>query len=155
MLEKVIQLLEANRWKYQLEDDRSTVIFGIQANFGTIDCYIRIMEETGLFTMISFCMFEIDDDKVDNFNEFTRYVNFGLFTGCFEFDEAKKQMRFRTNFFFDKENLPSLKLLHRSIMSHLLTIDNYFPAMMSLLFTDMTPEEALKEVEKMPLLSLN
>lgn len=155
MFERIIQFLQVNNWKYQEEQNKSTVIFGIQANFGTIDCYLHVSDDNGLVSIILFCMFEIYDEKKQDFIEFTNLLNFGLFTGVFEYDEIKNCIRFRTNFFYEKNNPISYVLLQRYILSNLMTVDYYFPAMMSLLFTDISPKQAINEIERLPLISFN
>jgi len=55
MYEKVIQLLRSNNWKFQVEKENESVLVGISANYGNIDCYITTDDVKGCFSCISFC----------------------------------------------------------------------------------------------------
>jgi len=155
MYNLIIALLNAKKWHYQVEKENSSVLFGVSANYGNIDCYLNIDDEKGIFSCISFCHCFVFTDKYTEITEFITRANFGLISGNFEFDLDSGILRFKTTFYYDKKNEVSMKLLEKYIYTNLYTIDTYTPALMSLAYTDITALEAVAEVENNVRLYLN
>jgi len=86
--------------------------------------------------------------------EFITRANLGLTSGNFEFDLESGRLRFKTTFFYD-EIIPSKKVLEKYLLTNLYTLDIYTPALMSLLFTDITVKQAIAEVEDLAKSGLN
>jgi len=154
LYEKIIHLLRLRNWKYQVEKENSSLLLGVSANYGNIDCYITTDDRKGFFSCISFCHCYIFAEKYNDVIEFISLANLGLNSGSFEFESETGRLRFKTTFYYD-EIVPSQKILEKYILTNLYTLDLYTPALMSLVYSEISAKQAIAEVEEMTKSGLN
>ena len=72
-------------------------------------------------------------------------VNHGMILGNFEMDYADGEVRYKTSAYLE-EITPSKDLFHTLVYTNLLVMDKYLPAIMSVIYAGMTPEQAIAHV---------
>jgi len=74
-------------------------------------------------------------------------INYSLIYGNFEMDFSDGEVRYRTSVDVAGGQLTD-EMIQALICANLFTVDRFHPAIMSLLWNDLTPEEALALVEE-------
>jgi len=73
-------------------------------------------------------------------------ANYGLILGNFEMDFRDGEIRYKTSILVDYEL--SAVVIKKLVYTNLSTIDDYFPGFMKIIYGNISPEEALNQVEK-------
>ena len=76
-------------------------------------------------------------------------INYGLTIGTFEMDFSDGEIRYRTGVDVTGGELAP-EMLGSLIAATVGTVDRYHPAIMSFLWNDMTPEDAVAMIEEAP-----
>ena len=78
--------------------------------------------------------------------EFLTRANYGLIIGNFEMDLTDGEVRYKTGIDVEGDRL-SAALVKNLVYANVLTMDQYLPGIMRLIYADVSPAEAIVQVE--------
>lgn len=146
IFDAVTEVLRADGWSFSQLEGKTTLIMSANGTHGMYTVYIQAREEHE--QVILYAMYGVkapEHRRVEAMEYFTR-ANYGLVIGNFELDLRDGEVRYKTSLDVEGESLtPGLiKLL---LSANLATADRYLPGFMLLLYGNVTPADAIKEVE--------
>jgi hypothetical protein len=78
--------------------------------------------------------------------EFIARANFGMIIGNFELDFTDGEIRYKTSIDVEGANLTFLQI-KRLVYANVMMMDQYLPGIMSLLDSDVSPKDAIAQIE--------
>jgi hypothetical protein len=79
--------------------------------------------------------------------EFLTRANYGLLLGNFEMDFNDGEVRYKTSIVAGDNEL-DFPVIKRMVYSNLSTIDDYFPAIMKVIYGGISAKEAIREIKE-------
>lgn len=135
-----------DEWPYQLMEDPQVVRTGFRGDNGQWVCFVRVIEELDRLVFYSVLPVHASEEKLGIMAEFVTRANFGLLIGNFEMDYTDGELRYKTS--VDVEgNKIGIAMVRNLAYANVLTVDDYLPGIMNVLFSEMTPEEAVARIE--------
>lgn len=149
ILETVIDFLEEDAWPFTRLDDWPGVRTGFRGESGEWICYARAKEDQEQFLFYSICPVNVPEDKRAAMADFLTRANYGLLIGNFEMDLSDGEIRYKTSIDVEGDRL-SVALVRNMVYANVLTMDQYLSAMMSVIYSDVSPAQAIARVEGSP-----
>lgn len=145
----VKEYLEENDWHYSFDEERGMFEFGLEVGgkVQKIKYLISVAESDML--ILGICPFgaDRDDEKMmAQMSEFICRANFGLKSGCFEFDFRDGEIRYKS--FIDcDEVLPSTAVVGNSIYCTAAMYKRYGAGFTSIIFAGSSAKDAIAMCE--------
>lgn len=136
-----------NNQQWQFTQDENIFIFGISGENGKFQCILDYAEADKRFVFISVCGAYAPQDCIMSMLELLNEINSRLFFGTFDMNMDKGEIKFKTNLALN-HILLSAGLVAEMIMTNVMTMDTYLPAIIGLIFEDISVYEALQRLEK-------
>ena len=133
-------------WKFaQLEGQPSLLmtVTGKNANF---ICYAKAREEQEQFIFYSVYPVKAPVEKRFLVAEYIARANYGLVIGNLELDMSDGEVRYKTSIDVEGAQLTS-SLIRQLVYTNLSTADRYYPGFASLVYANISPEQAVAQVE--------
>jgi hypothetical protein len=146
LLETALSFFERDGWPIWPLEDQTAFSTRYAGENGRFNCLARVREEQSQFLFYSTCPVNVPEDKRAAMAEFITRANYGLILGNFEMDYRDGEVRFKTSIDVEGGELTD-GMLRNLTYANVLTMDRYLPGMMTLLYGDATPEEAIAKVE--------
>lgn len=146
ILEVVAKFLAADDWAYTLVEGRTAYKTAFEGRHGHFACYAQERPEQAQFVFYSVFPVRVPADQLADAAEFITRANYGLVIGNFEMDFTDGEVRYKTS--VDVEGIDLAEpLVRHLIYANVLTMDKYLPGLLRVLYGELTPLEALTEVE--------
>lgn len=146
LFDVVKNFVEEDDWPHQQIEDRPILRTGFSSDAGQWACYAHVREEQEQFVFYSVFPFAIPAEKRPAITEYITRANYGLLLGNFEMDLDDGDLRYKTS--IDVEGAELTPALVRSLMyANVMTMSSYFPGLMNLLYSDISPTEAIAKAE--------
>jgi len=142
----VKDFLKSQNWQYSEIEGKSLILFGINGENGNFQCIADIIEETSEFIFFSICGSNVPIEKRSEIIELLNQINFRILLGNFVMDPEDGEIRFRTSVNYNSIT-PSIKFVENIIMPNIITVDSCLPAIMGILFSNISISDALKLIE--------
>jgi hypothetical protein len=142
----VVDYLTEDDWKYTVLDGESTLMLSFRGQSGSWQCFGRADEEKECFSFYSVLPPHAVEEKRPAVAEFINRANYGLIIGNFEMDYRDGQMRYKTSIDVEGGELTP-KMIENIIYSNLMTMDDYFPGFMEVMYGDRDPAQVIEEIE--------
>ncbi len=142
----VVDYLTEDDWKFTVLEGDGALVLSFRGKSGSWQCYGRADEEKECFSFYSILPPHAAEEKKPAVAEFITRANYGLIIGNFEMDFRDGQVRYKTSIDIEGGELTS-KLIENVIYANLTTMDDYFPGLMSVMYGDKDPAEAIEEIE--------
>ncbi|MBD2561276.1 MULTISPECIES: type III secretion system chaperone family protein [Nostoc] len=146
MFETVIKFFEEDNWLFEKLEGESALGMGFQGDNGEWSCYALVREEQKQFIFYSVSPLETPKEKRFQVAEFLTRANYGMMVGNFELDFADGEVRYKTSVEAEVTNLNSA-LIKTMVYTNLRMMDKYLPVLMSVIDGDLSPTEAIAQVE--------
>jgi hypothetical protein len=147
LLQAAVSFLDDEGWHPQVIEEEATVRSGFAGSNGNFVCYGHGMEETEQFVFYSVGPVPVPPGKRQAMAELLTRINSGLVLGSFEMDFDDGEVRFKTAIDVeDAELTPAL--LRGVIYGNVFPMDVYLPAILSLVYSETTPLQALALVNE-------
>ncbi len=117
-----------------------------QGENGQWMCLVKVREEQEQLIFYSISPVKVAENKRLVMAEFLSRANFGLSIGNFELNFADGQIRYKTSI-AAKGNGVNSALIGQLIFANLLTMDEYLPGIMSIIYTELSAVEAIAQIE--------
>ncbi len=147
LFEAVVQFFEDDDWKFMEVAPGQALRLGVSGRNGEYDCYAIVNEERETFRFMSQIPIKVPENQRVLMAEFLTRANYGLTIGNFEMDFTDGEIRYKTSIDVEGDRLTSA-LVGNLVNVNILTIDQYFPGMMKVMYGGLSPEEAIAAIEE-------
>jgi hypothetical protein len=146
MFDVINKFFTDNEWYFMRLDDRPVLQMGFQGKNGKWTCYASVDEEQRIFFFYSVCPIVIPEENRPAVAEFTTRANYGMKIGNFELDYNDGEVRYKTS--VDVDNVPFVpQLISNMVYANVWTMDRYLPGILSVVYGNTLPQEAIAKVE--------
>ena len=104
------------------------------------------MREQQQFVFYSICPVNAPENKRLAVAEFITRANSGMIIGHFELDFTEGQIRYKTSIDVEDDSLCSA-LIKRLVYANVMMMDAYLPGIMSVIYGEVTPLDAIAQIE--------
>ncbi|MGQ4649280.1 YbjN domain-containing protein [Lyngbya aestuarii] len=145
--EAMVNFFKEDDWPFSQIDGQPVLSMGFEGENGQWICYAKTREQEEQFVFYSVTPFQVAENKRQNVAEFLTRVNYGLIIGNFELNFDNGEVRYKTSINIEENGLNS-QLIDQLVYANIVTMDKYLPRLMSVIYADVTPSEAISQVER-------
>jgi hypothetical protein len=144
LLNEVAGFLELADLQYEVEADDNSIYLGLGLDTGNYRMMLSISDDSDLRRVLLYLSLPLNAPEAKRFAalDVINRINFDLATGCFEMDPADGKIRFRSGFSLGDATVTA-DMFNALLGNCVNVIDTYVPKIMSVLFGNFTPEDAL------------
>jgi hypothetical protein len=142
----VVDYLTDDDWKYTVLDGETALMLSFRGRSGSWQCFARADEEKECFSFYSVLPPHTAEEKRAAIAEFINRANYGLIVGNFEIDYRDGQVRYKTSIDIEGGELTP-KMIENLVYANLMTMDDYFPGFMEVLYGDKEPARVIEDIE--------
>ena len=146
LMDVVLRFFQEERWNFQKTNDRPVIRAGFHGDRGTWVCYARVDEEQRRFLFHSLMGLNIAPLYRPAVLEYLNRVNYRLLIGSFEMDMERGDVRFRTGVEVPEGEL-SVAMVRSLVYANVRAMDYYFPGVIAVMNSGLSPMAALARVE--------
>ena len=146
IFEAVINFFKENNWLFFQMEQEPALQMSFQGENGQWMCLVKVREEQEQLIFYSISPVKVAENKRLVMAEFLSRANFGLSIGNFELNFADGEIRYKTSI-AAKGNGVNSALIGQLIFANLLTMDEYLPGIMSIIYTELSAVEAIAQIE--------
>jgi len=146
ILDAAMSFFKEDGWSFTQLEDQPILKLGFQGESGQWPCYAQAREELAQLLFYSVCPVKAPENRRIAVAEFLTRANYGLYIGNFELDMTDGEIRYKTS--IDVEgSLLSPALVKPLVYANVLMMDRYLPGIMSVIYGNMPPAEAVAKAE--------
>ena len=134
-------------WKFEKDEDRDVIKTGVNAGNASFRLLIYSFEDKDLFTVYVVQDNNIPETKRLAVAEFIARANYGLNLGNFDMDMDDGELGYKVSIDVEKGAL-STDMVGNMVGAGVTTMDKYYPGLMAVLFGNVSPAEAILQIEK-------
>ncbi|MGC9525950.1 MAG: YbjN domain-containing protein [Limnospira sp.] len=142
LFDVLIEFLTEDGWVYKEIEHRRVLALGIEGKNGRFDCYAIAREEEKQITVYSIFPVKVPDYKRPHIATFVTRVNYGTIIGNFELNFYDGEIRYKTSLDVEGDRLTPALVKHL-IYTNVTTMDKFLPGIMSIIYGNISPEEAI------------
>ena len=146
LLRTAITFFQTDGWSLSHIEEQTAIQTAFQGDNGQWNCYAQAREEQEQFVFYSVFPAAAPEDRRLAVAEFLTRANYGLVIGNFEMDFTDGEIRYKTGVDIEGDRL-SPALVRQLVYANVLTMDRYLPGIMSVLYGDVSPAEAIAQIE--------
>jgi hypothetical protein len=148
LLQATADFLTSDSWAFEQLPERPILRMPFQGKSGRWTCYaqVRVTREVEQLLFYSVLPLNIPEDKRLAVAEFLTRANYGMALGNFELDFSDGEVRYKTSVDATDVELTT-DTLRPMIYTNVLMMDKYMPGIMSVMYADVSPAEAVKQIE--------
>ncbi len=135
-----------DEWYFLQMDNQPILQMTFQGKNGKWSCYAQVKEDQQIFFFYSVSPVNIPEEKRTAAAEFITRANYGLKIGNFEMDYSDGELRYKTSLDVENDRLTTA-LVSNLVYANLWTMDRYLPGILSVVYGDVSPVEAVERVE--------
>ena len=146
LFETVQKFFTDDEWYFMQLDNQTILQMGFQGRNGKWSCYAQVNDEQKLFFFYSVCPVNVPEDKRPLIAEFITRANYGIKIGNFELDFDDGEVRYKTSIDVENDDLTPA-LISNHVYANIWTMDRYLPGIMSVVYSDEEPIDAIQKIE--------
>jgi hypothetical protein len=146
ILDTAISFFQQDEWSFTQLEDQPILRLGFQGENGQWSCYAQAREEHAQLLFYSVCPVNVPEDRRMAVAEFLTWANYGLFIGNFELDMTDGEIRYKTSIDVEGDRL-SPALVKPLVYTNVMMMDRYLPGIMSVIYGNVAPAEAVAKAE--------
>ena len=146
LFKSLVDFFEKDEWSFDEVESGKSLRLKVELENANYTCYASVNDEDNTFIFYSISPVKMPKNKYLLVAEFLARANYGLILGNFEMDFRDGEIRYKTSILVDYEL--SAVVIKKLVYTNLSTIDDYFPGFMKIIYGNISPEEALNQVEK-------
>lgn len=143
---EMINFFQADDWPFVELPVQPALQIPFQGENGRWNCYARTRSEQNQFVFYSICPVNAPENKRQAIAEFITRANSGMMIGNFELDFNDGEISYKTSIDVEGDRL-SFALIQRVVYANVTMMDEYLPGMMSVIYGNVSPEEAIAQIE--------
>lgn len=142
----VTEFLESVNLKHSVDEENGIIRFGINGENGSFNLLIDVQPEREMIKCYSVVPINVPVAKRSEIAEYLTRANYGLHFGNFELDFSDGEVRFKTSMNTDG-NAANPSVIRHLVLSNINITDDYLKGLMRVLYADLSPEQAIDEIE--------
>ena len=142
----IVKFFTEDNWSFTKLKKQSALRLSFKGKNERCDCYAQAREEQQQFIFYSVCPTQVPKPKRRAVGEFLSRVNYGQIIGNFELDFIDGEIRYKTSICVNKNSLTSEEIKDL-VYINVMMMDRYLPGIRFVMSGDMSPEEAIAEIE--------
>jgi hypothetical protein len=146
LLDVVLRFFVEEQWNFKKIDQKPVIRAGFRGEHGTWVCYATVEEDHRRILFHSYMGMNIPFEYRAQVVEYLNRVNYCLALGNFEMDMETGDVRFRTSLEAPEGDL-GLAFIRAMAYGNVHTMDHYFPGIVAVMNSGLSPEAALARVE--------
>ncbi len=146
VFDKMVQFFKDDEWKFRQLEDRPILQLGFSGRNGSWMCYAQAKNEQQRFIFYSVLEAKASPEKRPAVAEFLTRANYGLVLGNFEMDYSDGEIRYKTSIDVEGGDLTH-EMIKTLVYTNVLMMDKYLPGIMSVMYANVPPEQAIASVE--------
>ncbi|MEH2215332.1 YbjN domain-containing protein [Nostoc sp.] len=146
LFEEIINFFQADDWPFVQLLGQPALQISFQGENGKWNCYARTRSEQNQFVFYSICPVNAPENKRLAVAEFLTRANCGMMIGNFELDFTDGEISYKTSIDVEGDRL-SFALIQRVVYANVTMMDEYLPGIMSVIYGNVSPEEAIAKIE--------
>jgi hypothetical protein len=148
LLNAAMEFFRSDDWAFERLSDRSALRLPFQGRNGKWSClaHARVTAALEQLLFYSVLSLNVPDEKRQAVAEFITRANYAMAIGNFEMDFSDGEVRFKTSLDATDVELTA-DLIRPLVYVNCLMMDKYLPGILSVLFADVPPAEAVKQIE--------
>jgi hypothetical protein len=147
--EEMLNFFTEDDWPFTKIKGEPVLLTAFQGENGKWTCYAKAREEQEQFVFYSICSINVPENKRLAVAEFLTRANTGMIIGNFELDFASGEICYKTSIDV-KGDLLSFALIKQLVYANVLMMDKYLPGIKSVIEGDVSPEDAITQIEGQP-----
>lgn len=147
ILDTLTSFFTEEDWDFTVQSERPILQMEFQGETGEWVCYARAKEEEEQFIFLSVSPANAPPEKLLAVSELLTRINYGLPIGNFEMDFEDGEIRYKTSIDVESSRLDSA-LIANLVHANVQMMDAYLPTIMAVIDDDVSPIEALNEIEE-------
>ena len=147
LLDRVVQFLEEDDWKYQRFEDMPLLRTAFQGENGNWNVAVQSNEAYEQVYVYSVWTNNVPEERRMAVAEYLTRANYGLTIGSFEMDLADGEVRYRTSVDVEGGELAPV-MVKNLLYLNVFMFDKYLPGLNKVVFGGMPPADAVAEAEK-------
>ena len=144
--QEIVNFFKKEDWFFVPIEQQPVLQMAFQGESGKWTCYARAREEQQQFVFYSVCPVNAPENKRPALAEFIARANYGMMIGNFELDFIDGEIRYKTSIDVGNDTLTQERM-KQVVYTNVMTMDTYQPAIMSVIYSDVSPEDAIKQIE--------
>lgn len=144
--EEIVNFFEEDGWPFVQIEGEPLLQMVFQGENGKWTCYAKARDDQKQFVFYSLCPVNPPDSKRLAVAEFLTRANSGMIIGNFEMDFDDGEIRYKTSIDVEDDSLSSA-LIKRLVYANVMMMDAYLPGIMSVIYGDVTPVDAIAQIE--------
>ncbi len=147
-MQAVAAFFTEDGWSFEQMPERPILRLPFQGKGGRWNCYaqIRVTRDVEQILFYSVLPLNVPADKRSAIAEFITRANYGMALGNFELDFNDGEVRYKTSVDVTDAEITG-SLLRPLIYTNVLMMDKYMSGLMAVVYADMSPAEAVKQIE--------
>ncbi|HEY5118545.1 MAG TPA: YbjN domain-containing protein, partial [Anaerolineales bacterium] len=146
ILDGIRKFFVDDQWPFTEMEGKTILRTGFSGKNGKWTCFAQARENQQQFIFYSVCPNAAPDDKRPAAMEFITRANYGLVIGNFEMDVSDGEIRYKTSIDVEGGELNHV-LIRQVVYSNVMTMNKYLPGLMSVLYANVSPEQAIHTIE--------
>jgi hypothetical protein len=144
--EEIVNFFQEDGWPFVQVEGEPLLQMVFQGENGKWTCYAKARDDPEQFVFYSVCPINAPDSKRLAVAEFLTRANSGMIIGNFEMDFEEGEIRYKTSIDVEDDSLSSA-LIKRLVYANVMMMDGYLPGIMSVIYGDVTPRDAIAQIE--------
>ena len=149
------EFLRADGWPVATDDeDEDATAIAVEAQNGRFIIVAQVLDDAPLVLFTSVLPVFVPEMRRGALGEFLHRANYGLLSGGFQFDPDEGEVRFVTSLDLAGAELDALgalgalpALFRQIVYRNVSTVDQYLPALMTVVYSEVEPRSALERAE--------
>jgi hypothetical protein len=146
IFDTVVQFFEEDDWNFQEFEGKTILKMGFSGSNASWTCYAHAKDEEERFTFYSIMESKVPANKRAAIAEYLTRANYGLVIGNLEMDYSDGEVRYKTSIDVEGGQLTS-QMIKTMVYVNVLTMDKYLPGIMSVIFAEVSPVDAIAKIE--------
>jgi hypothetical protein len=146
LFEVLVDFFQQDQWDFIQPKGETVLRSMFQGENGQWTCYAWVIEEKKRVAFYSICPVNVPEERRNLLSELVTRANYCLLMGNFEMDYSDGEIRFKTSIDVSGDRI-TFALLRQLIYTNVLTMDQYLPSIMAVIYGNATPEEAIAQIE--------
>ena len=144
--QEMVNFFKQEDWFFIPIEQEPVLQMAFQGDSGKWTCYARARDEQQQFVFYSVCPVTAPEDKRQAVAEFIARANYGMILGNFELDFSDGEIRYKTSIDVGNDKI-TYELIRQVVYSNVMMMDKYQSGIMSLIYSYLSPEDAIEQIE--------
>jgi hypothetical protein len=143
---EMVLFFEEDEWPFEQIAELPAIRTGFAGDNGKWTCYAQAREDMEQFIFYSILPVNVPPNRLGAMAEFIARANYGMIIGNFELSYDDGEVRYKTSIDVEGDDL-SFPLIKQMVYANVATMDHYLPGLMTVIYTDVTPAQAIERIE--------